>query len=37
MLLEVESLDVRYGRNHAVKGISLSVGTDELVAVVGSN
>ena len=37
MLLEVERLDVRYGRNHAVKGISLSVGDDELVAVVGSN
>jgi len=37
VLLEVESLDVRYGRNHAVKGVSLSVGADELVAVVGSN
>ncbi|MDI1344665.1 MAG: ATP-binding cassette domain-containing protein, partial [Pseudolabrys sp.] len=37
MLLEVDSLDVRYGRNHAVKSLSLSVGADELVAVVGSN
>jgi branched-chain amino acid transport system ATP-binding protein len=37
MLLEVDSLDVRYGRNRAVKGLSLRVGADELVAVVGSN
>jgi branched-chain amino acid transport system ATP-binding protein len=37
MLLEVSTIDVRYGRNHAVKGISFSVGADELVAVVGSN
>jgi branched-chain amino acid transport system ATP-binding protein len=37
VLLEVDSLDVRYGRNHAVKSLSLSVGADELVAVVGSN
>lgn len=37
MLLEVDSLDVRYGRNHAVKALSVNVGADELVAVVGSN
>jgi branched-chain amino acid transport system ATP-binding protein len=37
MLLEVSTIDVRYGRNHAVKGISFDVGADELVAVVGSN
>jgi branched-chain amino acid transport system ATP-binding protein len=37
VLLEVSSIDVRYGRNHAVKGISFNVGDDELVAVVGSN
>lgn len=37
MLLEVESLDVRYGRNHAVKGLNLSVAADELVTVLGSN
>jgi branched-chain amino acid transport system ATP-binding protein len=33
----VQNLDVRYGRNHAVKGVSLSVGQDELVTVLGSN
>jgi branched-chain amino acid transport system ATP-binding protein len=37
MLLEVASLDVRYGRNHAVKGINLSVAPNELVTVLGSN
>ncbi len=37
MLLEVRQLDVRYGRNHAVKGLSLSVAADELVTVLGSN
>jgi len=31
MLLEVSSIDVRYGRNHAVKGLSFNVGADELV------
>lgn len=37
MLLEVSNLDVRYGRNHAVKGLNLTVGGDELVTVLGSN
>ena len=37
MLLEVSNLDVRYGRNHAVKGLSLTVGQDELIAVLGAN
>lgn len=37
MLLEVRQLDVRYGRNHAVKGLSLDVDADELVTVLGSN
>ncbi|MDO9413962.1 MAG: ABC transporter ATP-binding protein [Pseudolabrys sp.] len=37
MLLEVSELDVRYGRNHAVKKLSLSVGSDEIVTVLGSN
>ena len=37
MLLEVENLDVRYGRNHAVKGLNLTVAPDELVTVLGSN
>jgi branched-chain amino acid transport system ATP-binding protein len=37
VLLEVANLDVRYGRNHAVKGVNLSVAADELVTVLGSN
>jgi branched-chain amino acid transport system ATP-binding protein len=37
VLLEVESLDVRYGRTHAVRGVSLSVAADEIVTVLGSN
>ena len=37
MLLEVEELDVRYGRTHAVRGVSLTVGADEIVTVLGSN
>jgi len=37
MLLEVEALDVRYGRTHAVKGASFHVAQDEIVTVLGSN
>src|SRR3569833_2640323 len=37
VLLEVANLDVRYGRNHAVKGLNLPVGADELITVLGSN
>ncbi len=37
MLLEVAALDVRYGRNHAVKGIDLAVETGEIVTVLGAN
>jgi branched-chain amino acid transport system ATP-binding protein len=37
LLLEVENLDVRYGRTHAVRGISLAVAGDELVTVLGAN
>jgi branched-chain amino acid transport system ATP-binding protein len=37
MLLEVESLDVRYGRTHAVRAVSLSVAQDEVVTVLGAN
>ena len=33
MLLEVEGLDVVYGRTHAVKTMSLGVGDDEIVTV----
>jgi branched-chain amino acid transport system ATP-binding protein len=37
LLLEVDSLSVRYGRVHAVRGVSLSVGEGEIVAVLGAN
>ena len=37
LLLEVDNLDVRYGRTHAVKGVSLTVGADEMVTVLGAN
>jgi branched-chain amino acid transport system ATP-binding protein len=37
MLLEVSALDVRYGRNHAVKGIDLTVDEGEIVTVLGAN
>lgn len=37
MLLEVDKLDVRYGRNHAVKTMSFGVAGDEIVTVLGSN
>ena len=37
MLLEVKDLDVRYGRNHAVKEMNLSVDEKEIVTVLGAN
>src|SRR5438105_13009294 len=37
LLLEVDSLSVRYGRVHAVGGVSRSVGEGEIVAVLGAN
>jgi branched-chain amino acid transport system ATP-binding protein len=37
LLLEVDSLSVRYGRVHAVRGVSLSVREGEIVAVLGAN
>ena len=37
MLLEVEGLEVRYGRTVAVKGLSFGVAADEIVTVLGSN
>ncbi len=37
MLLEVESLSVRYGRVHAVRRASLAVDEGEIVAVLGAN
>jgi branched-chain amino acid transport system ATP-binding protein len=37
MLLEVRGLDVRYGRNHAVKSLDLHVAEGEIVTVLGAN
>jgi branched-chain amino acid transport system ATP-binding protein len=37
MPLEVEELNVRYGRVHAVRGASLAVADGEIVAVLGAN
>jgi len=37
VLLEVEGLDVRYGRNHAVKSMDLTVKEGEIVTVLGAN
>jgi branched-chain amino acid transport system ATP-binding protein len=36
-MLHVEGLDVRYGTTHAVRGITLDVGTGEAVALLGPN
>jgi ABC-type branched-subunit amino acid transport system ATPase component len=36
-MLELENIDVRYGPIHAVKNLSLKVGSSQVVAVVGSN
>jgi len=35
--LEVHELEVRYGRVHAVRGVSLTVAAGEMVAVLGAN
>jgi len=37
VLLEVHDLDVRYGRVHAVRGVSLHLARGEIVAVLGAN
>jgi len=37
MLLEVTALEVRYGRNRAVKSIDLTVAEGEIVTVLGAN
>ena len=37
MLLDVHDLDVRYGRVHAVRGISLAVAAGEIVTILGAN
>jgi branched-chain amino acid transport system ATP-binding protein len=37
MLLEIQGLDVRYGRNHAVKSADVELGEREIVTVLGAN
>jgi branched-chain amino acid transport system ATP-binding protein len=37
MLLDARDLDVRYGRVHAVRGVSVHVDEGEIVAVLGAN
>ena len=37
MQLEVHDLDVRYGRVHAVRGVSVMLAAGEIVAVLGAN
>ena len=37
MLLELRGLDVRYGRNHAVKRVDLKIDQGEIVTVLGAN
>lgn len=37
MLLDVQGLDVRYGRNHAVKTVDVSLDQGEIVTVLGAN
>jgi branched-chain amino acid transport system ATP-binding protein len=37
VLLEVSNLDVRYGRTHAVRNVSLTVREGEIVTVLGAN
>jgi len=37
MLLEIENLDVRYGRTHAVQDMSLTLDAGEIVTVLGAN
>ena len=36
-MLKIENIDVRYGPIHAVKGVSLTVGKAQIVAILGSN
>ena len=37
MLLDVKGLDVRYGRNHAVKSVDIGLNEREIVTVLGAN
>lgn len=36
-LLEVSDLHVHYGKIHAIKGLSLDIGSDEIVTLIGAN
>lgn len=37
MMLQIDNIDVYYGKIHALKGVSLTVNDGELVALIGSN
>ena len=37
MLLDVQAIDVRYGRNHAVKSVDVTLDQGEIVTVLGAN
>ncbi|NKB19843.1 MAG: ATP-binding cassette domain-containing protein [Alphaproteobacteria bacterium] len=37
MLLDIQGIDVRYGRNHAVKSVDLTMDEREIVTVLGAN
>ena len=37
MLLEIDNVHVSYGKIKAIKGISLKVGSGEIVTLVGAN
>ena len=37
MLLDAQDIDVRYGRNHAVKSITVKADHGEIVTVLGAN
>ena len=36
-MIEFESVDVHYGKNHVLKALSLQVGAGEIVALIGAN
>ncbi|ELY91153.1 ABC transporter ATP-binding protein [Natrinema altunense] len=36
-ILEIDDLDVYYGKSHALKGVSLSIGEGEIYGVIGPN
>ncbi|MGH8764204.1 MAG: ABC transporter ATP-binding protein, partial [Burkholderiales bacterium] len=36
-MIEFDGVDVHYAKNHVLKGVSLSVGAGEIVALIGAN